>query len=117
MTVLEKNRLEYSGAKEVLSTSIDNVIYFQGELSFREDLFEIYGMDGAFNVKNVSGRDLNGNIAIYYKRKQDDIYQGGITYRVVIEGGIEKDGIKQVITNHYTKDNCRVMFVDYTEME
>ena len=117
MIVLEKNRMEYPRKDEVTEAQIQNVIYFTEELSFCEEQLELSVMDGAFNIKNISGEDLSGNIAIYYKNKQDDVYFGGITYRVVIEGGIEKDGIKQVMTNHFKIDESEVMFVDYTEME
>lgn len=116
MIVLEKNRLEYPD-KELKAYQIQNVVYFEENLNFCEDKFEISAMDGAFNVKNISGEELSGNIAIYYKNKQDNIYHGGITYRVVIEGGIEKDGIKQVVTEHFKIDTSEVMFVSYTEME
>ena len=116
MVVLEKNRLEYPD-KELTEHQIQNVVYFEENLNFCEDKFEISAMDGAFNVKNISGEDLSGNIAIYYKNKQDNIYYGGITYRVVIEGGIEKDGIKQVVTEHFKTDKSEVMFVSYTKME
>ena len=116
MVVLEKNRLEYPD-KELTEHQIQNVVYFEENLNFCEDKFEISAMDGAFNVKNISGEDLSGNIAIYYKNKQDNIYYGGITYRVVIEGGIEKDGIRQVVTEHFKTDKSEVMFVSYTKME
>lgn len=116
MVVLEKNRLEYPD-KELTEHQIQNVVYFEENLNLCEDKFEISAMDGAFNVKNISGEDLSGNIAIYYKNKQDNIYYGGITYRVVIEGGIEKDGIRQVVTEHFKTDKSEVMFVSYTEME
>lgn len=117
MVVLEKNRLEYPEKAEVTGHQIQNVVYFDEEPGFCEDKFEVSAMDGAFNIKNISGEDLSGNIAIYYKNKQDEIYFGGITYRVVIEGGIEKDGIRQVVTEHFKLEESEVMFVDYTEME
>ena len=50
------------------------------------------------------------------ENKKDDIYYGGITYRAIIEGGIEKDGVKQITTKHFTVDGSEVVFVDYTEV-
>lgn len=117
MVVLEKNRLEYPKKAEVKEYQTQNVVYFEEEPGFCEDKFEVSAMDGAFNIKNISGEDLSGNVAIYYKNKQDDLYFGGITYRVVIEGGIEKDGIRQVVTEHFKLEESEVMFVGYTEME
>lgn len=116
MVVLEKNRLAYPGQTEVTRTQIANVVFFEKALSFCEDKFKISAMNGAFNVENISGNDLSGNIIIYYKNKQENIYHGGITYRVVIEGGIEKDGIRQTVANHFVLNESEVIFVDYVEV-
>lgn len=117
MVVLEKNRLKYSAQKEIKESLLDNVVFFEQPLAFCEDQFKISAMDGVFNVENISGEDLPGNIFIYYKNKQEGIYYGGITYRAVIEGGIEKDNIKQIMTKHFVLDESEVMFVEYREME
>lgn len=117
VTVLEKNRLPYTEGKAVKSTSLGNVVFFEKELDLCEDKLKVSAMDGAFNVENISGQDLPGNVVIYYKNKQDGVYHGGITYRVMIEGGIENGGIKQSMSGHFTLSGSEVMFVDYVEME
>lgn len=115
--VLEKNKIKYREKSEIISTQLKNVVYFQQPLTLCEDILMISAKDGAFNVENVSGQDLKGQVAIYYKNKMDDSYLGGITYRAVIEEGIEKDGIKQIMTSHYIVDKSEVIFVTYIEKE
>ena len=116
MVVLEKNRFAYPEQDKVSSAKVSNVVFFEEPLTLCEDKISLSFMDQAFNVKNISGEELSGNIAIYYKNKQDGMYYGGITYRVVIEG-IEKDGIRQIMTEHFHLEDSEVMFVSYTEME
>lgn len=117
MVVMEKNRMEYPEKKDIKEALLANVIFFEKSLNFCEDKLKISAMDGVFNVENISGGDLSENVVIYYKNKKEDLYYGGITYRTIIEGGIEKDGIKQIMTKHFTLDESEVMFVEYTEME
>lgn len=117
MVVLEKNRLKYTDGMEPSSRQFDNVIYFTEEPTLCADKISISALDGAFNVRNISGEDLTGNIAIYYKNKSEQGYLGGITYRTVIQGGMAKDEIKQIVVNHFRVDESQIMFVDYTEME
>lgn len=115
--VLEKNRLEYVEGMEPSSYQFDNVIYFTEEPTLCADKISISALDGAFNVRNISGENLTGNIAIYYKNKTAQGYLGGITYRTVIQGGMAKDEIKQIMVNHFQVDESQIMFADYTEME
>ena len=68
-------------------------------------------MDGAVNVTNISGEDIEGNIVVYYKNAAKDLYYGGITYRITIEGGLKADEIRQVMTNHASDTGSRIMFV------
>lgn len=115
--VLEKNRLKFNKEKILKEGKLTQVVFFQEPLSYQENLFRITAMDGVFNIENISGKDLTGWIAVYYKTKEEDEYLGGITYRAVIEGGIEKDGMKQIMTSHFSLDKSEVMFVTYQEAE
>ena len=116
MLVLEKNHLDYFESYTLTDAILNHEVFFQRSLNICEDKFRITAADGVFNVENISGDNLTGNISIYYKNKKDDIYYGGITYRAIIEGGIEKDGVKQITTKHFTVDGSEVVFVDYTEV-
>ena len=117
MAVLEKNRLEYPGEMEPDFYQFENVIFFPEEPGLFSDKVEISALDGAFNVRNISGEDLTGNIAIYYKNKLDQGYLGGITYRTVIRDGMAKDEIKQLVANHFREDQSQIVFVEFTELE
>lgn len=112
MLVLEKNRLSYDkNMQEISSSELKNVVFFDTEPTLCQELVEIQTLDGALNVKNISGQDITGRVVVYYKNFTEDYYLGGITYRIVIEDGIEAGGIKQVMTNHFSVDNSKIVFV------
>jgi hypothetical protein len=67
----------------------DSVALFDSHPGMSEDQLEIQCLNGIINVTNISGADLNGDILIYYKNNIGDIFYGGITYRLRIEGGLK----------------------------
>lgn len=113
MVLLEKNRLQWDASMDAGTavTTADNVAYFQESISTMEDKLKIGIMDGAINVTNISGEDIPGNIAVYYKNAASDIYYGGITYRIQIQGGLKAGEIRQVMTQHASDTGSRIMFV------
>ena len=80
-------------------------------MSLQEDKLQLQVLDGALNVINISGEDITGDVVIYYKNAAADVYYGGITYRVRIEGGIKADEIKQIMASHFSDSGSKVMFV------
>ena len=111
MLVLEKNRQSYSGEIEDMETYLENVVFFDEPLSLCENVLKVHGLDGALNIENISGKDISGPIAVYYKTIKDDCYYGGITYRALIEDGLKAGEIRQVMTNHFLLDESEVLFV------
>ena len=111
--VLEKNRMEYT-KKAVVETSVENTVFLE-EMPLYENIFEIQGLDGVINVKNISEKDITGDIYIYYKNLGDGVYHGGITYRVRVEGGLQADEIRQLGASHYNAENCEILMVSYVE--
>ena len=113
MVLLEKNRLQWQENMDdgAVLPMTDNVAYFQEPISIMEDKLKIGIVDGAINVTNISGEDIPGNIAVYYKNAASDIYYGGITYRIQIQGGLKADEIRQVMTNHASDTGSKIMFV------
>ena len=91
--------------------TIKNVAVFPQEPETWEDRLKIQALDGALNVTNISGKDITGDVVIYYKNASSDILYGGITYRVTIKGGIKAGEIKQVPAAHYTAKGSRVMWI------
>jgi len=48
---------------------------------------------------------------VYYKNAAQDIYYGGITYRITIEGGLKAGEIRQTMTKHASDTGSKIMFV------
>ncbi len=93
----------------------ENVVLFEEKMDPRGEMFEISGMDGALNVKNISDTDVTGDIYVYYKYKTQDIYYGGITFRVSISGGLKAGEVRQIMTSHFNPDSCEVLLVQIVE--
>lgn len=89
-----------------------NVVLFSEPMEVDTSIYEISGADGMLNVKNISGADIGGDIYVYYKYKAQDVYYGGITFRVEIQGGLKAGEIRQVMTSHFNPDNCEVIMIE-----
>ena len=83
-------------------------------MSIHADVLKLQGLDGALNITNISGEDITGDIVIYYKNSSSDMYYGGITYRVRLEGGLKDGEIRQIMSDHYSTSGSEVLFVTYT---
>ena len=110
MMVLESSRMAFDKKAEYTEGEARNVARFQTPMSLCQDKIQIQSMEGALNIKNVSGQDIAGDVFIYYKNVSDGVLFGGITYRVRIAGGMKAGEVRQVISNHYT-GSSRLMFV------
>lgn len=113
VVLLEKNRLQWQENMDdgTVLPMVDNVAYFQEPISTMEEKLKIGIVDGAINVTNISGEDIPGTISVYYKNAASDIYYGGITYRIQIQGGLKAGEIRQVMTNHASDTGSKIMFV------
>ena len=113
VVLLETNRMQWQQDVDysAILPKIENIAYFQEPVSTQEDKLKIGIVDGAINVTNISGEDIGGNIVVYYKNAAKDLYYGGITYRITIEGGLKADEIRQVMTNHASDTGSKIMFV------
>ena len=110
MILLEQNRMEY--VEESYTTAIaKNVVVFSKELGLCEDKVKIQILDGVINITNVSGKDNDEDIIIYYKNSAEDVFYGGITYRARIEGGLEKGEVEQIMASHCSQTGSTIMFV------
>lgn len=93
---------------------VENKAIFKEELSCYPDMFEIDGVDGFISIKNISDKDIEGKIYIYYKNVTDGVYDDGVTYRAYVDG-LKKGEKTQIKTQHYLKDSSRILFVTYAE--
>ncbi len=109
--VLEKNRMAYSTAPGFTQAVAGNVALFQEPPTLCADQLEIQCLNGVINITNISGQDITGDIYVYYKNCINDIYYGGITYRIRIQGGLKAGEIRQGSAAHINPDNSTVVFV------
>lgn len=112
--VLEKNKLKCDDAA-IVDAEISNVVFFENGISMHDDIFNLNGADGILNVENISEKNISGDIFVYYKNYELNMFCGGITYRARISGGLAKEEIKQVMTKNYSTDNSVLMMITYTE--
>jgi len=109
--------LEQNAHKAVTekSTSIrmEDVTFFSEKMSLQTDIFEYVLGDGTLDVTNKSGKDIEGDIYVYYKNYKDNLYRGGITYRIKLEGGLKAGATKQLQPSHFYPDLSRLMTIQY----
>lgn len=111
LVALEQNRMSFSDETPV-EVKVENVV-FVPKFELYEDQLRITTLDGALNIKNISGEDMPGDIALYYKNIAADVFYGGITYRVRIEGGLKADEIRQIMSEHYDAENSKIIMISY----
>ena len=88
--------------------------FFDAEPSIPEGELEISVTHKGIQVKNLTDRDINRDIFLYYKSIQNDTYVGGITYRVKLSG-LKAGDEATVYADHATETYTRMMFVEYGE--
>ena len=76
-----------------------------------EDKLEVQILNGAINVTNISDEDITGRLAICYKNVAAGVYYGGITYRIVLEGGLKAGEIRQMTASHFSETGSEIMFI------
>ena len=110
IVVLEANRKAYSEQDIYTEASMDNLAFFNEEISLFEDKIQIQPLEGGFNITNISGEDITGQICVYFKDVAGDMLYGGITYVTRLDG-LAAGEIRQVMSANFTGENSRVMFV------
>lgn len=113
--VLEANRKPYAKTDVYTAAESNNVAFFQEELSLQEDKLQIQPLDGGFNITNISGQDIAGEITVYFKDSAAGKYYGGITYRGRIQGGMKAGEIRQIISENFSASGTSVVFVTIAE--
>ena len=111
VVLLETSRLAAVPSETFSACSVEQLAFFPQEPALQADRLEIQPLDGALNITNISGADITGDVAVYYKNAAADLYYGGITYRATVQGGIKAGEIKQVMTNHFSLSGSEILFV------
>ena len=112
VVTLEQNRMAYTTETPALITA--DSVAFVSEFPLCEDKLQITTMDGAINIKNISGGNLSGNIYVYYKNVAGGTYYGGITYRISLEGGLKENEVRQIMSAHFDAENSEIVMVGYS---
>lgn len=103
-------------AEAVLESAIvSEVALFETSMELHAETIQIDGLNGMLNVKNISEQDISGDIYIYYKFAATDIFYGGITFRVRVEGGLKAGELRQIPAGHFKPGECRIVQVSIYE--
>lgn len=89
-----------------------DMIIFEEPPVMNEDTFELEILDGSVSVRNISGKDINSDIHIFYKDKDRDLVNGSITYKFSVKG-LKADSKTYVKAPELNENNCRIIFTDY----
>lgn len=84
---------------------------FDAEPGMNADALEITTQDTAITVKNISGKDM-GQVYVYYKVAYGELYLGGITYRVSVNG-LAAGQSTTCYAGHYSTEYSKLMFATY----
>ena len=115
MVVLEANRKSYGPGDVYTQARAENVAFFTEERTLEEDRLEIQPLEGGFNIRNISGADIGGEIAVYFKDVAGDMFYGGITYVCRIKEGLKDGEIRQIMSSNFTASGSEVVFVRISE--
>lgn len=110
VVLLEKNR-HATAKEEIQSAKATDIVFFDKTLSLQKDRLNVEGNDSTISVTNITKTDISDNIYLYYKNSAKGMLYGGITYRVCINGGIVAGETAKILTEHYTPDGSRILWI------
>lgn len=113
--LFENEKKEYDPASEPEYALSDSVAVFMNEMSLMPDRFKITGTDGFLNITNITDKDFNGTVTVYFKQTRDGKYFGGITYSSTFTKGIKAGKSETISAKHFELSSCKVMFVTVKE--
>ncbi len=98
-----------------LDFSVGYQVFFPSEPSLHKDTLSFTCQTGSIIVKNISDKDIAGDIVVYYKSTAEGGYLGGITYRFRIAGGLKAGQTYNAYAGHSYAHMTEIMFVTYEE--
>lgn len=113
--VFEANKKNLTGVPGAILAEIETIAYFQEEPSIYENDLEITISDGVICVKNISEKDINKEISVFYKTVSGDTLIGGITYRFRVPAGLAAGEEYKGIAMHASDKASKVLFITYGE--
>ena len=113
VNVFEKSGQTISEGEEIISITGENRVSFEKSIGLERDTFALDVHDKVINVKNITDKDIDSDIYLYYKKKDSDgSYFGGITFRSKIDG-LKAGELKQIPASHFMLTDSEVIFLDY----
>ena len=110
--LLELSRQPMPDSTDDMTAEVSAYASFDTEPTMCEDVFSIETQETAITITNTSGSDISGQIYVYYKIAYDDLYMGGITYRVGV-AGLKAGESTTCYAGHFSTDYSKLMFVTY----
>lgn len=108
--LLERSRRAYTGAAWISCTA-RNVVFFAEPMDLEADWIGLTGENGMLRIRNLTATDIPGTVCVYYKNSAEDLYYGGITYRVTVPEGIAAGETVTIPAGHYDPALCRFVQV------
>ena len=113
--VFNSARKSAPDAVTALAGEAEITIYFAEEPSAEHDSLSYAVQDGTVVVTNISDKDIQSDIVVYYKSTAENGYLGGITYRFRISGGLAAGKSFNAYAPHAYAHMTEIMFVQYEE--
>ncbi len=113
-TVYEKSGAAYPGEGE-WNASIGRIAWFEEPLNLHMEEFGIRTADKIIELTNNTQTAIPGPIYVYYKTLRDGVFDGGITYRSAVPDGLAPGESYNIMTNHYSQAESRLMFITYVQ--
>lgn len=101
----------YSPSKSYSYWSISERIDFDSAISMHSDKLKITTSDNLLEIENISKKNIDSDIYVYYKSTRNGCFYGGETYRVKFSA-LKSGETSQTIANHFYKDSSVIVFVD-----
>ena len=79
-----------------------------------DDIIELKVLDGSISIRNISGKDIESDIVIYYKDKKGELLNGSVTYKFRVDA-LENGSQTYVKAPEINENNCQVIFTDYDD--
>jgi len=111
--VLEKSASEFPEDEEEGRYEVEDLAYLKDEISIYPEQFTLSAKDGWIRLENKGEQDITQDIYVYYKAYADDVFTGGITYRVKFEGGIPSGESREETAGHYLLDGSKILYLTY----
>ena len=113
--VMAKDRAAYQEGMELADLSCAQ--YAEPSsivMDFGND-FTVYPSDGVINVENISDKDFQTDVSLFYKNFEYGLFIGGITYRVRFSDGFKAGDVLQSMQKHYSTETSAIMYMSYEQ--